>query len=609
MSDNRKYVQAQPFTFAGSGVNPGETSAVFSSFAGIDGDLLTMTDFGTKGFMTAEPGSGTLEEAYCFTGIVQNADGSATLSGISNVGFISPYTETSGFLKSHSGGTIAVITNTAGFYNDFANKSDDETIAGLWQFPNNGNTPVLGASYVAPTLDTQVVSKKYVDDVAVSGAPDANTTTKGIVQIATGAQLAAGTGTGSTGAVIVSAGSSFKNTSAGAGDVNKVPVLNSSGVLDQTFLGGARTWTAVQSFTADNAQITTTPDSGNDATNKTYVDLQYVNEFGDGSDGDVTIAAPTTLARNMFYNSLTMTGANDITTAGYRVYVKNTLTRSAASTGKFKNNGSVGGNGVTPGSDLSAAGGAAGTIAAAVTLPSTGAAGAGGTGRGVATAGTFIAGDAGAAGGSTTNSINTTSTVTAGAGGNSTGGGAGTGGAAGAAGATTQTVAMPRDLTAAQTLSFVSGSSTIVLRGPASGPGGGGGSGSTDQNLYGSGGGGGGAGSSGGPIFVAAKTVVDSGSGTMFQSIGGNGGNGGGGFADPGGGAGNRSGGGGGAGPGGNGGTILRIYKSLTGTATTDVVGGSAGTAGTGASFGTGVGANGGTATAGNVGLVLDIIV
>ncbi len=203
MADNAKYVQAQTFTLAGAGAILGATSIVLSSFKQIDGVTdLTMTNFGDKGFLTLEPNNGTLEEQVSFTGVTQNANGTVTLTGVSNVLFISPYTESSGLAKTHAGGVPVIITNTAGFYNQFANKKDDETITGQWQFPNDAGTPTLGASYVAPTLNNQVASKGYADSLTFSGAPDASTTQKGIVQEASTAQVNAGTATGSTGALL-----------------------------------------------------------------------------------------------------------------------------------------------------------------------------------------------------------------------------------------------------------------------------------------------------------------------------------------------------------------------------------------------------------------------
>lgn len=194
-------VQNQPTSLAGAGNSIGDTTLILSSFLAIDGTTpLTMAMFGSKGFATLEPGNGTNEEQMSFTGITQNANGTATLTGISTVLFISPYTETSGLTKTHPGGSQFVISNTSGFYNQFAILSDAETITGLWTFPNGASTPLLGVSYVAPTLQNQVASKGYADSLAVAGAPNATTAVKGIVQEAIVAEINAGTGSGSTGA-------------------------------------------------------------------------------------------------------------------------------------------------------------------------------------------------------------------------------------------------------------------------------------------------------------------------------------------------------------------------------------------------------------------------
>lgn len=166
MADGAKYVQAQAFTLAGAGCTIGATSITLTSFAGIDGTALTMTDFGTKGFLTVEPGNGAREEQLSFTGVNQNANGTATLTGVSNVLFIAPYTESSGTTKSHPGGATVIITNTAGFYNRFASKVDDETITGTWDFDNfpskNGVT--------TPTVAAQFATKAYVDATATGSA-------------------------------------------------------------------------------------------------------------------------------------------------------------------------------------------------------------------------------------------------------------------------------------------------------------------------------------------------------------------------------------------------------------------------------------------------------
>lgn len=235
MANNSKYAQLQPFTLYGSGASVGDTSVVLSSFNDLLGVPLTMASFGTEGYGTIEPNT-SQEEQIGFTGITNNANGTVTLTGVTHVLFISPYTETSGLGTAHAGGVGFVISNTAGFYNRFTAKNNDETITGLFSYPSSEATRPRGIADTDTAVLAAYVTFGQLGRTSFAGTVNASTIQKGIVQIATGAQLAAGTGTGSTGAVIVPAGDSFKNTSAGAGDATKVPVLNASGLLSTTFL-------------------------------------------------------------------------------------------------------------------------------------------------------------------------------------------------------------------------------------------------------------------------------------------------------------------------------------------------------------------------------------
>ncbi len=199
MANNSKFVQAQTFTLAGAGAILGATSITLNSFKQIDGTNLTMTDFGSKGFLTLEPNNGTLEEQVSFSGVTQNSNGTATLTGIKTVLMISPYTETTGLAQTHAGGVPVIITNTAGFYNNFVNKNDDGTVTQTITF-TNPNYPRMDTASPFPTDNEQLATKGYADSLTFAGAPDASTTQKGIVQEATTAQVNAGTATGSTGA-------------------------------------------------------------------------------------------------------------------------------------------------------------------------------------------------------------------------------------------------------------------------------------------------------------------------------------------------------------------------------------------------------------------------
>lgn len=234
---NTLYPQLQSFTLYSSGATVGDTSLVITSMKDIDGVQLTMANFGDKGFLTIDPGAGTSEEQASFTGLVANANGTTTLTGVKNVLCLSPYTETSGIAKAHSGGSTAVVAVTSGLLNQFANKGNTETVTGTYTF-TTANRPLLSVDTDTGTNEA-LVTFGQLSRTSFSGTVDASTTVKGIVEIATGAELAAGTGTGGTGAVIVAAGSSFTNTSAGAGDVNKVAVLDAAGQFAVGFIKDA----------------------------------------------------------------------------------------------------------------------------------------------------------------------------------------------------------------------------------------------------------------------------------------------------------------------------------------------------------------------------------
>lgn len=133
MATPTKYVQTNTLYLAGSGVIVGATSIVLTTFTDIYGNVLTMTDFGSKGYGTLEPDT-TNEEGFTFTGVTANANGTYTLTGVATVLAKSPYTETSGLVRSHFGGTKVVITDNVAFWNTFANKANDEVITGTWTF-------------------------------------------------------------------------------------------------------------------------------------------------------------------------------------------------------------------------------------------------------------------------------------------------------------------------------------------------------------------------------------------------------------------------------------------------------------------------------------------
>ena len=135
----QNYLQSQPFTLAGSGSSISDQTLVLISMKDIDGTLITMTDVGVLGFGTIEPGSGTQEEAITFTGVTQNGNGTATLTGVKHQLFKYPYTQSAGMTKSHAGGTSFILSNTAGFYNYFDSNQNWKTPVNTFADLPSGN--------------------------------------------------------------------------------------------------------------------------------------------------------------------------------------------------------------------------------------------------------------------------------------------------------------------------------------------------------------------------------------------------------------------------------------------------------------------------------------
>lgn len=251
--------------------------------------------------------------------------------------------------------------------------------------------------------------------------------------------------------------------------------------------------------------------------------------YGDGSDSNVSISTTVTLTKDMYYDTLTVTGTGVLKTANFRVNCKTACNVNAS--GVISNNGN------------NAAGAVAGTAGAAGTLPTNPAGAAGGIGVGGSSSGSpsNALGGKGGTGG------------TGGAAGSNAGGTAGT-----AFGPTASTGQAVRQLPQAALGLSIGAGATLGLS-PGTGGSGAGGDASAS---------GGGGGASGGVLIINAPSVNNQGS---IQANGGAGANGVAGIT-------------GGGGGGGGGVVVINSSSALVGNAPT-ATGGAGGTK-------TGVGSN-----------------
>lgn len=104
-------------------------------------------------------------------------------------------TETSGSAREHRVGAKVKITDYAQI------KYITDLLTGATDLDSTDPLKYDGTATISN--DAHLATKKYVDDTALSGAPDATLTVKGNVELATSSEINSGTATGGTGAAIV----------------------------------------------------------------------------------------------------------------------------------------------------------------------------------------------------------------------------------------------------------------------------------------------------------------------------------------------------------------------------------------------------------------------
>lgn len=147
------------FTLSGSGITSSATSMQLTSFLLPDQVTpITMAMFGSIGYGAIEPGSASKLEDVSFTGVTQNANGTATLTGVTRgMAFNTPYAASTTLRKSHAGGATFIITNTAGYYGtEFA-------------FVNNPNIFTDYNTFPTPIASGNPATKGYVDGIVSGG--------------------------------------------------------------------------------------------------------------------------------------------------------------------------------------------------------------------------------------------------------------------------------------------------------------------------------------------------------------------------------------------------------------------------------------------------------
>ncbi len=165
-------VAVSTFTLAGSGVNNSASSITLQSFTITQsGQKIQDSDLSDTFFITLEPGNRTKQEIVSCTTVIQNSNGTATLSGCSRgLAPITPYTASTTLRFSHAGGTSVIFSDPPQHFNQYGAKSNDEVITGYWTAPD----PISGQglatrAFVLSTVNGGTVSTDKVIAAGTAG--------------------------------------------------------------------------------------------------------------------------------------------------------------------------------------------------------------------------------------------------------------------------------------------------------------------------------------------------------------------------------------------------------------------------------------------------------
>lgn len=226
----------------------------------LQGNTLTMASFGSSPTVTVDPGILSAEEIESFTSFTNNGNNTATLGGITrNLQSVYPYGVAGANLITHGAGAIVVFSNNPQLYNRLASWENDGSIAGTWSFVTQ---PVYNTTQVF-TNPLALINKAYADGLSIQGAPTSTFNGMGVVQLATNAQISAGTASSTTGAPLVipakAASSTYNGATAFQGEIS---ALRSTKDIDPNFIatstGNNYVWGGTHTFNATTTMATST---------------------------------------------------------------------------------------------------------------------------------------------------------------------------------------------------------------------------------------------------------------------------------------------------------------------------------------------------------------
>lgn len=243
-----------------SSVGLANTSLTLSSFKSRSGIPWTMSMLDTDiVYATIDPQTSS-SEFVSFTGIVQNPNGTATITGLTRgLSDFYPFTASSTMQRPHAGQAVFIISDAPQLFNEYAAKRNNTVFSGFVEFTSGVGFDVAATSSDECTGSTEYCTKAYIDAGLNQGAATSTETNIGLVELSTNTEIAAGTASSSATGPLVPPNKFFNATQTSCNSIACIPVAV-SGKISQLFLNLTQhfIFTSIFATSASTTNATTT---------------------------------------------------------------------------------------------------------------------------------------------------------------------------------------------------------------------------------------------------------------------------------------------------------------------------------------------------------------
>lgn len=189
----------------------------------------------------------TVSEFVSFTGITQNSDGSALLTGVtrglSRTPAASNCVASTTLAQPHAGQSIFILSDSPCHFAEYAVKRNNESITGIYTFASTSKPKYDGSPTFSGSDGLALVNYATLLSTAIQGAATSTETNMGIVQLANATQIGSSTASSTEGRPLVILNKFATTTPGVLCNTWSCVVAGVSGKIKQTWLNLTESFT------------------------------------------------------------------------------------------------------------------------------------------------------------------------------------------------------------------------------------------------------------------------------------------------------------------------------------------------------------------------------